>query len=431
MVWGCLSRDNPCDPHSGSLATTSSAKYFFLTIAATVVVALLVMPFVLPYLGRPAEDVTALNPYSARAADFITPASYTLLTDRSGPHQLWSETTMWMGLTAPGLGLLALFIRGKRDRMGRRPSVLPYVLLLLAGISFALGSRFPGVPSHLSPWVLLSRLPGVGGIRVPARAVIIVIFAVSILFGRSIWIINKRIRKRWLANTLTMLIVAAAMVENFSTIQLEPSIVKVPEVYTWLDSLPREVAVAEVPCFYGTDLWAFSADYMMFAAIHGHPVANGYSRYVPKGFAEISSAINRLPSPDAIRLLKNVGISIIIVHPQMCFETQMNELFSRLTSSEDPLEVFNRIIRLSNSNYDGLISQQGSDLEQACLQSPFMNLIDRFGRDLVFYLNDPPMVSSPGFPGKAGFCESSVRLSDQGSQPKVSESICPRSASNS
>lgn len=401
---------------------------FFLCIAATAMVCLMIVPFVLPYLGHSAEDPVAWAQYSAHIKDFFTPAPYTLLSHIVTTPGLWSETTLWIGFTVPFAAFAGLFFRGKKDRVGRCPPVVPYVLLSIIGLSLALGVNFPGLQPHYMPWVLLAKLPIIRGIRAPARVVFVAIFALSVLFGRTIYIINKRIPGKRLAGVLTVILVGAAMTENFSTIRIEPSKVDMPEVYRWLQVLPMEIAIAEAPTFYGTELWAFDADYMMYAALHGHPIANGYSRYVPDAFPQISAAIAALPSAAAVRTLKNFGIDFVIVHPQMCFYDHMKLLFARTSTSDEPVEAFNRIIRLSNSNYSELMSPQGFRLEMECLKSPFLNLVDRFGRDLVFYLNDAQLVDDPV---ECPDPEYVTANRDYGSQPNSSESISPNSAVNS
>ncbi|MCD4653340.1 hypothetical protein K8T06_05340, partial [bacterium] len=256
-----------------------------------------------------------------------------------------------------------------------------------------------------TPWSLLARLPAVSGMRVPARSVLIVVFAVAMLFGRAVWILCSHLKNRKYTWLICSIFIALIMLENLPLIPVEPAIVKKPEVYQWLDSLPDDSPVAEAPSWFGTDLWAFSADYMMFAALHGHPIANGYSRYVPDGFSEVSGYINSLPSPNSIRSLKDLGIEYVIIHPQKCFNKIMMDLFQEMGHTDQPIEIFNRIILMSNDNYSNVTSPEGQALESACLKSPYMDLVFRSERDLIFRLRFVPQIQN------------------QGSQPKDTESI--------
>lgn len=371
-------------------------KTFNISVAALAVVFLLVLPFVLPYAGRPGVDPETWNQYAAQPADFITPASYTPFARCDRPF--WSETTVWMGLTAPILGLIGIFFRGRPDRMGRSPGVVPYLLLILIGGAIACGINLPRFAVENLSFGLLDNLPGIDGIRAPARAVVMVIFALSILFGRVIWLIDKRLPCKAAARIITVLAVAMVMIENFPLMRVRAAEVRIPAVYRWLESLPGRVVVAEVPCFYNTDLWAFEADYMMYAALHGHATVNGYSRFAPDTFVRMSEALERIPSPSAIRYLKNAGVDYLIVHPQMFFHRSMRDLFRQLVDAPDPVEVLNRITELSNAHYTLLVSAEGLAVELACLHSPYLRLLGRFDTSLVFWLSDLQFVDSGGDP---------------------------------
>jgi hypothetical protein len=367
-------------------------KTLYICVVAVAVVFLLVLPFGLPYAGRPGVDTETWNRYAARPADFFTPASYTLFA--RGNRPFWSETTLWMGFTAPVLGMIGIFFRGRPDRMGRSPGVFPYLLLILIGGAIACGINLPRFAAENLSFGLLHRLPGIDGIRAPARAVFIVMFALSILFGRVIWLIEKRLPSKPVARIITVLAVAMVMIENFPLMPVQAAEVRIPPVYRWLESLPGRVVIAEAPCFYNTDLWAFEADYMMYAALHGHATVNGYSRFAPASYAGMSEALDRIPSPSAIRHLKNAGVDYLIVHPQMFFHHAMRDLFRQMEDAPDPVTVLNRITELSNAHYTRLVSAEGLAVELACLHSPYLRLLGRFDTSLVFRLSDLQFVDS-------------------------------------
>ncbi|MBN1297072.1 hypothetical protein JXA80_09845 [bacterium] len=367
-----------------------------LAVLAAVIALVMIIPFALPYIGRPSVPPDVWPHYSAHPTDYLTPASYTVYSWNNHSLRMWSETTVWMGFIAPALVLITLFFRGKPDRLGRRPEVPGYILSLIAGIALSFGTHFPGLPDAWTPWNLLARLPAVSGMRVPARFVMMVVFALSVLFGRAVWVIAHKLTWRRLGESIAVLAVILTMVENYPTVQVEPVRVRIPPVYDWLTTIPDSVAIAEAPSFYGSDLWAFSADYMMYAALHRHPIANGYSRYVPDGFPEISDAIKHLPHPAAIRRLKNAGIVFVILHPRMFFTDEMLGLFRTLSTSHNPMLVFNDVITASNTLYQSFHSPEGLMMELRFMQSPYLDFVDRFGEDLVFYLKDTQLVDAQG-----------------------------------
>ena len=295
---------------------------------------------------------------------------------------------MFMGFLVPVLVFLTILNRAPRRSTDQKPEVFPYLLLTGFGVALACGPNLPGVPLEYSPWQLLSELPAMGGMRVPARSVLLSIFAVSVLFGRAVWIISERWCSRRVKGLVVTAIIAVVLLENYPLPKTAPAICPSPTAYAWLEKLPDSVAVAEYPSFYGSDLWSFSADYMMHAAQHNHPVANGYSRYVPEGFERISGAINRLPDQSAVDILKSHGINFVIVHPQMCFKHEMQQLFGSIASSSNPIEQFNTVIKWSNNHYSDLVSVEGMLAEIKFTTSRNMSLIGVFQRDLVFYLDE-------------------------------------------
>jgi hypothetical protein len=376
-------------------------KPFFLAVAAGMIVICLVLPFALPYWGRPNISPDIWTLYSARLQDFLIPASYTVYSIGSDVFRMWSETTVWMGYIVPFMILFSLFFRifrNKIDRTERQPEIAGYFLIAGAGVMLACGDHLPGLPRDYSPWTLFARLPAVGGMRVPARAVLMSIFGMSILFGWAIRFICHKLDRRRSEKVIGAVVIIAMMIENFPMAPITPAKVQIPEAYDWLKQLPDDVPIAEVPSFYGSDLWAFSADYMMYAAIHRHPIANGYSRYVPAGFPGVSHAINALPRSDAIRILKNIGIDYVILHPQMCFKDAMLKYFQETGISNDPIQSFNRVVELSNTNYRSMFSSEGSALEKKFMASPYLELVNRFGRDLVFHIKDDQNTNAQGDP---------------------------------
>ncbi len=364
---------------------------FYVSIAAVVVALLLVLPFMLPYLTHPSGEPQNILHYSAKISDFFKPASYTVFSRTRQPF--WSETTLWMGLTAPIIALIGLFMRGRPDRMGRTPGIIPFLLLILLGVSLACGLRMPSSVVKILSFGSLENLPGIAGIRAPARAVFIVIFSLSILFGRAIWLIEKTFTWKFLGKIIAVIAVALVMVENFPSMRLQPVAVEIPEVYRWLGSMPEKPVIAELPCFGDTDLWAFSADYMMYAALQGHTTVNGYSRFAPPSYFEVSDALKRVPSSSAVKYLKDIGVDYLVVHPQMYFHHYMRNLFAEMAESPDPVTIINHITEFSDSHYSQLESIQGKLIEEECLHSPYLRLVGRFGRSLVFAFNELLLVN--------------------------------------
>jgi len=362
-----------------------SRESILLMFASGLITLALILPFAVSYIGRPDVSPEVWTHYSAELKDYISPASYTPYQNLLSKTEFWAENTVWIGFVAPFLIFGALFFRV--DKTKKSPVCFPYLWVVVLGVLLSCGSNLPGIAGRYSPWWLLAKLPAAGGMRVPARAVFIVVFAGSVLFGRAIRVLSNHISKQNVAGYISGFIVILVMIENFPILSTQASMTNVPEVYNWVKRLPDEVPIAEIPGFSGTDLWAFSADYMMYAALHGHPIVNGYSRYAPDGFTETSNLLKDIPSLDAIEGLKRIGINFIVVHPQMCFNHEMLDNFASMAGHSNPLEVFNWVSSQSNTFYRDMASGTGYVLEYKCLQSPHLELVGEFDRDLVFYLN--------------------------------------------
>jgi len=361
---------------------------FIAVIISAAVCLLIILPFALPYLGREPVTRDVWEQYAANPGDYYMPASFTVYSLFDSNQAMWSESTVWMGYIAPLMILLTIFIRRKTGDADHSSVSFAYLILILLGIALSCGMNLPYLDNNYAPWSLLSRLPAVSGMRVPARSVLIVIFAVAVLFARSIRVITQRFRNTGNIRVAGLLIIGMVMLENLPLIPIEASIAPEPAVYKWLKTQPETVSVAEVPSLYGTDLWAFSANYMMFAALHGHCIANGYSRYVPDGFPEVSATINSLPSESSVRKLKNMGIDYVILHPQMYFQESMHKMISEMATGPNSIGVFNSIISMTNVNYEPLTSSDGQAQEKKFLESPYLDLVSRFDRDLLFKLKN-------------------------------------------
>ncbi len=61
--------------------------------------------------------------------------------------------------------------------------------------------------------------------------------------------------------------------------------------------------------------WAtVEAPRMLFATIDWHPRVNGYSGYLPPGYAEDVQLLNTFPSPEAVARLRALGVRYVVLH---------------------------------------------------------------------------------------------------------------------
>jgi hypothetical protein len=90
-------------------------------------------------------------------------------------------------------------------------------------------------------------------------------------------------------------------------------------VYRALDDRGRE-PVVELPMVQPLDPgagfpWAtIESPRMLFSTIDWHPRVNGYSGYVPPGYAEDIDILNTFPSPIAVERMRQLGVRYAVLH---------------------------------------------------------------------------------------------------------------------
>ncbi len=374
-----------------------------------------VLPFAIPYMGR--HDSTDVGMYSAELKDYFRPSRDTIWGKCLGINELWSERSVcpgflvWVVIIAGAIGSFA-------PGFSKRPPVsnptmpensfplnrasseppgwvnpvskirfLGRLGILIGVVSFilSLGPFFHGNPSFRLPYYFLAKhIPVFSQQRVPARFSLLLVFAIALGIGWSFLHISKLLQtltRRLVAVTILVMMI---MIEQYPFVSFIPSDGSLPSVYQWLKHQPESTVVAEIPEFYGSSLWGFSADYMMYAAIHGRQIINGYTRYPPVGYQDRASVLNQFPSVESLMELQKLGVDYIILHPQKFFHQFMQELFVSQQTSEEPIHVLNQIIALSNDHFVQCYSGSGDRIERDSIQSPHLILVQRFDRDLVF-----------------------------------------------
>jgi hypothetical protein len=89
------------------------------------------------------------------------------------------------------------------------------------------------------------------------------------------------------------------------------------DVYRALDDHGHEpvVELPMVPPLTQPFEWAtVESPRMLFATIDWHPRVNGYSGYLPPGYAEDVDLLNTFPSPEAVARLRALGVGYVVLH---------------------------------------------------------------------------------------------------------------------
>ena len=282
------------------------------------------LPFVLPYV-RLATDFGFERPLARVERASALPRDYLRSTSHVhravGLPAAGPEQALFPGFLAAGLGVLGIFRGGNRRSL--------FVLVSTLAFWGSLGPR-AGLYLLLHEWV-----PGVSGLRVPARLSILVLFSLAVLASWGAAFLLRRSRR------LAGLLIALPLVESFGgPIPYARAPVEPPAVYTWLQSMPGSIPIAELPLPLAPLDRARNATYMLWSTTHFKPLANGYSALVPPSYDELARAIVDFPSESAVQALRARGIGLVVFHKDLVLRERAREVERQLEGTKGLRELY-------------------------------------------------------------------------------------------
>jgi hypothetical protein len=257
--------------------------------------------------------------YSAVPADFI-----------SRPPNLWlwsstlpvaeAERAMFPGLLAVALAVVALAVGWRSpaadDEPGitRRAYLWMYTAVLVLAVWMSMG------PLVIGPYrLLLPVVPGLDGLRVPARFIAVVMLALAALAAAGAARICARLHPR-AAAVLAGVLVAGIGLEGYAGLtHLEPFDPTQPgraALNAWLRAGPP-AGVLELPAGGGQP-GPFTLQYQFNTLLHGRPIVNGYSGFdygLQSFLGGEASPLRELGmiSP-MVTALRRVGVRSLVLH---------------------------------------------------------------------------------------------------------------------
>jgi hypothetical protein len=301
------------------------------------VTAVLVAPFAVGYArlqSQPGFDRPSVPAWGLKAADLFTPAPRSYVYDwmaRIGPARD-GEHMHFLGFSVMLLAIVGLVVAIRRrpgqswreDLQGgdepieaRRHRELR--LLALAGAASIVLAIGPEVYGITAPFGLLrDHVPGFSGIRVSARLAVVAWMTIAVLAGKGFAVLTRGLRHAWrgaVAVATGMLILVELAAPVFAAPVSTSSATL--DVYRALNDRGTE-AVVELPMVPPISQpfeWAtVEAPRMLFSTIDWHPRVNGYSGYLPPGYAEDAQLLDTFPSPESIARLRALGVRYVILH---------------------------------------------------------------------------------------------------------------------
>jgi len=286
----------------------------FLAVAAAGAAA--IWPFAARYGSLEQPGLTEVASLSADWASYFMPPENTWLGQwwlahlGVGPRWIWGERTLFLGWIAVALAGAGAGIAMRR---GRWRVLGAYVLIVLIGLALSFGPSMAGPSERSSAFGLLAHLPGVAGIRAPARFSLLVVLG-SALFSAQAVAAARRWRARHAGMALVLIV--PFMLGEWFVVKLPggpPRPAVIPAVYR-SPHLRTARAIVSLPDYRGSLHWFLGSDYLYYSTAHWRPIVNGYGRAEPPDFLHVISHMNAFPGPNNAKTMRQLGVEYVVLH---------------------------------------------------------------------------------------------------------------------
>ncbi|NLG99326.1 MAG: hypothetical protein GX491_18375 [Chloroflexi bacterium] len=318
---------------------------------------------VLPFLqlesqgGLASRSVSYASMYSASPTDFFLPSTDHFLFGRwVGEHfdrSLWIEATLYIGIVALALAVLA-WVKRAQIRSGGDLQPLMKIALLVIIVSFvlALGTDFhwnsqrvevpvPGalqnilhresVPLPLPAFLLFRFLPFYAKMRAIMRIGLFVLIFTSLMAGLgAAYLLQKAGPRRVLP--VTVLLLALVFFDFYPGPYQQLARIEARPVDHWLAQQPGQGAVAQFPFIQVED-----QDQVYNTLVHQKPFIGGFfSANQPEQYLRIRPLLEDFPSFDEsdtakVQLLRDLDVQWVL------FDTQQYANFSAVRDQLEEL----------------------------------------------------------------------------------------------
>lgn len=292
-------------------------RYWIAMIVALAALALIILPFFLPYMTIREEGFERTLEEARRyGVNWWGWLASPVKTHR------WLLHPDFRGVAFPGItrvigGLAGLVIvafsarYAARIANGRAHAVF-YLLI------FALTFWTSFGPQAGLYTVLHNTIPIFAFLRAVERFAILVTLALCVGLGFAVVLLQdwwartgRRGAGRAIGAALLLLLIVA---DSWAAPLYYPEALPVPRVYHALARAPRG-AVAEFPFFYRTIDFNRHGWYMLFSTYHWQPLINGYSDHYPKDFLDMLDVVKDFPTnPGSFRHLREHEATYVVMH---------------------------------------------------------------------------------------------------------------------
>lgn len=291
--------------------------------ASFALIALVVVPFLLPYFRVQRElglqrRVEESEPFSATFRQFSEVAPENVVygqvlapnpVKRVGGYPL---DNLFPGLVAIALAVIGLVSSRVRDKTF-------FLLLLFSSLILALGPRLYLATDQPTDLVLPYRylydiLPSLRALRAPVRFDALVNFALAASAGLGAAVLLPKLSPR-LGSIAALGVVALVAIEYLSIpaagVAKMPVANEIPDVYKWLAQQPNGVVV-ELPLMGPNAENELDISTQYFTTYHWQKTPDGYSGFIAPRRGEVGLELATWPSPRAVGLLRALDVKYVL-----------------------------------------------------------------------------------------------------------------------
>ncbi|HEV7504161.1 MAG TPA: hypothetical protein VGS07_04555 [Thermoanaerobaculia bacterium] len=160
---------------------------------------------------------------------------------------------------------------------------------------------------------LMRVIPGLSGMRVPARFYVFISFTLVWFAARGADDLLRRLARPWRRRALAAvfaLILAVELTPHRLHWSALPREEEISDAYRWIAREPSVKAVIELPIHDNSS----ENEYLYNSTRHWKPIANGFSGYDPPSHQALVERIHFLPEQDGLDLLREDWITHLVVH---------------------------------------------------------------------------------------------------------------------
>lgn len=307
----------------GTRAIALACRFVAAALACTLAVAVVLWPYAGVDQGAPiVRDLPQVAMFDASLDDYLA-------TGGRFHYELWSHRFYAAGNDALFPGIIALLLAGLGLVLyPAHPGAWMLGGVALVGCVLSFGTTTP-----VYEWLCWA-FPPAQSLRASSRFGFLFLFGVAGLasFGLS----ALRVRwsgRRWRAIAVTMCLVLANLEALRAPVDYTFFSGFSP-IYSAISRDPEARTVVEFP-FPARNQFAQNAEFVLASTVHWQPLVNGYSGFVPASYNEAATRLRTFPDPPALRFLRSLDVTHVVVHPQRFQRGRAERFVGRVESSVD------------------------------------------------------------------------------------------------